>query len=243
MRPASVPRAPFLLAVLSLSLVASLLFASFGVPLAEASPDARDVALAEALRTRRLHDVRFEETTLDGLVKWLRVATGVNVHVKTAALAKAGVDVSGLRFTATLDDVALETLLKLLLEPHGLAAKVEGNVLFVTTKADAAGKPVTRLHAISHITFTKIDFIAPAMDLRPSGYTPAEEYEPEKVVENDPLNTGEAVVELVKEIVAPGEWDTEGWSIRGTDSYLVVRAPARIQALVSRALHVIAALK
>jgi hypothetical protein len=170
------------------------------------------------------------------------VATGVNVHVKTAAMAKAGVDVGALRFSATLDDVTIGTMLKILLEPHALAAKVEGNVLFVTTKADAAGKPVTRMYGISHITFTKIDFMSPPMDLRPSDYTPSEEYVPEKVVENDPLTTGDAVVELVKDIV-PGDWDAEGWAIRATDTYLVVRAPVAVQAQVGRALRVIAALK
>jgi hypothetical protein len=238
-RPLLLSRALFLLALLG---------APLGLPLVaalpvQAAPDARDAALAEALRTRRVSNVRFEEMPLDGVVKWLRVATGVNVHVKSAALAKAGIDVSALRFTVTLDDVTLATLLQVLLEPHDLAAKVEGNVLFVTTKADAAGKPVTRLYGISHITFTKIDFMAPAMDLRPSDYTPTEEYVPEKVVENDPLTSGDAVAELVKEIVAPGQWDAQGWTIRGTDSYLVVRAPLAVQAQVSRALHVIAALK
>jgi hypothetical protein len=227
----------------SLVLAALALAVSAGATGPAFAGPAGDVALAESLRTRRVQSVHFDDLPLEGVVKWLRVATGANFHVKTAALAKASIDPAELRFTMTVDDVTVATLLQLLLEPHGLAAKVEGNVVFITTKADASGKPVTRLYAISHITFTKIDFVAPAMDLRPSGYTPTEDYEPEKVVENDPLTTGDAVVELVKEIVATGEWDTEGWSIRGTDSYLVVRAPARVQSQIQRALHVIAALK
>jgi hypothetical protein len=231
--PPMVPRVALAFVVLALLLGA--------LAPAVAAPSPRDGAIAESLRTRRVQGVHFDDQPLDAVVTWLRVATGHNFHVKSAALAKANVDPAALRFTATLEDVTVETLLRILFEPHGLAVKVQGGVVFVTTKADAAGKPVTRLYGISHITYVKVDFIAPSMDLKPSGFT-ADEYEPERLVENDPLSTGDAVVELIKEIV-PAEWDTEGWSIRGTDSYLVVRAPADVQARVQRALHVIAALK
>ena len=43
--------------------------------------------------------------------------------------------------------------------------------------------------------------------------------------------------------MAPGEWDNDGWAIRATDRYLVIRAPASVQAQVDRALAQIASLK
>ena len=135
------------------------------------------------------------------------------------------------------------TLLNLVLEPHDLAAKVKGNVVYVTSRVDAMGKPVTRIYAISHITWTKIDFIAPDINLFPSNFTPIEEYESERVVENDPLNSGDAVAELLQDLVAPGQWDNDGWAIRATNRYLVIRAPSSVQAKIDRALAQIASLK
>src|SRR5688572_3214679 len=113
----------------------------------------RAAVLARALETRRLKNVRFEATKLEDVLKFLRVATGFNFVVKRDVLAKAGVDVEQVKANLVLDDVSVATVLSLVLEPHGLVTKVERNVVFVTTKADALGKPVTVLHPISHITW------------------------------------------------------------------------------------------
>jgi hypothetical protein len=202
----------------------------------------KDASLLQALKTRRVAQVVFKDHTLDQVVQWTRTATGFNYLVQTNELAKAGIDTTSLTFTLELEDVTVWALLETLFEPHGMAVKVEGNIVRITSKAAAAGKPITRLYGISHITWRKVDFIAPDVNLKPSGFT-GEEYEPEVVVENDPLATGDAVAELVKDIVAPGEWDTEGWSIRATDSYLVIRAPRSVHARMDHALAVIASLK
>lgn len=210
---------------------------------APVAPKARQATLLRKLETRRLKNVRFEEVTLPDLVRWLRTATGQNFVIKHRALAKADIDPEDIRITLTLDDVTVATLLKLALEPYDLAAQVKGNVVYVTSRVDALGKPVTHLYWIAHITWTKVDFIAPEINLRPSDYAPADEYEPERIVEDDPLSSGDAVAELLQELVAPGEWDNEGWSVRATDRYLVVRAPKAIHAKVDRALGMIASLK
>ena len=210
---------------------------------AHAGSRADAIRLKAKIQKRRIRNATFEEATLQDFVKWLRLATGHNVVIRRLALAKAGIDLEDIRITMTLEDVTVAHLLKLALEPYDLAPLVKGNVLYVTTRADALGRPVTRLYAISHITWTKTDFIAPEINLRPSDYSPADDYEPERIVEDDPLNSGDAVADLLQEIVAPGEWDNEGWGIRATDRYLVVKAPRAIQAQVDRALRIIASLK
>jgi hypothetical protein len=231
------------LVVCSLALAVGVGAALVTTSSATAAPSARDAALATALGVKRVSRVKFDALPLKGVVQWLRVATGFNFHVKTAALQKANVDVDALTFTVELEDVTVRTLIEALFEPQGIYTKVDGNVIWLTTKAEAAGKPVTRIYGISHITWTKVDFIAPEINLRPSDFTPAEEYVPEQAVEGDPLTTGDGVVELIKEQVSPGEWDTEGWSIRATDRYVIVRAPLSVQREVMKALDVIAALK
>ena len=220
-------------------------FAFMSGPIAQAGPNTRlrGAQLAQALRVQRLKTVKFDAVELPELVKWLRVATGANIVIRHRALQKAGIDPKDITFTAELEDVTVATLLGLALKPHELTAVVKGNVVLITTRADGWGKPVTRLYAISHITYRKVDFIAPDIDLRPSDYVPPNEYEPERVVEDDPLAEGDAVAELVQEMVVPGEWENDGWSIRANQRYLIVRAPRRVQALIPRALAGIASMK
>jgi hypothetical protein len=228
------------------ALVPALLLPAFlAIPPAgaEATPTAKDAALLQALKAQRLTRVEFKDVSLEGAIKWLRVATGRNFFVKRTALAKANIDWESLRYEISLEDVTVGALLEILLEPHDMAYVVKDNVVFLTSKIDSYGKPVTRLYGISHITWTKVDFIAPAIDLTPSGFVP-DEYEPEVVVEDDPLNSGEAVAELIKELVLPEAWTAnDEWNIRATDRHLVVRAPKAVHDLIPSALDKIASMK
>ena len=210
---------------------------------APASAAPSDAALAARLQKQRIRTARFEQVSLPELVRWLRIATGSNFVLKQGALAKAGIEAKDITFTADLEDVTVATLLELALKPHDLRAVVRGNLVLITTRADSLGKPVTRLYGISHITYPKVDFIAPSLDLRPSDYVPPDEYEPERLVEDDPLADPEAVAELVRELVAAGEWENEGWSIRATSRHLVVRAPRWVHRHMPRVLAAIASLK
>jgi hypothetical protein len=224
-------------------LLAALAAFACGTAPAEAGPRARDAQLLHLLKSRRLGQVTFQEATLEEVVRWMRIATGQNVVIRHAPIAKAGIDLDAVRITLTLEDVTPWQVLRLVLEPHGLAATVDGNVLWITSHKDSLGRPVTRLYAISHITYQKRDFIAPDINLRPSDFVPAEEYEPEVIDERDPLTSGDAVADLLRDLVRPGEWDEEGWLLRATDRYLVVRCPASVHVEVERALVTIAALK
>jgi hypothetical protein len=210
---------------------------------AEAAPGARGAGLARALEARRINQVTFDAAPLPDVVRWLRVATGYNIVIRQAALLKAGIDPADVTTTLTLADVSAATVLRLVLEPHGLGFVVKDNLILITTRQDALGRPVTGLYAISHLTWTKTDFFAPDINLRPSDFVPAEEYEPERIDESDPLTTGDAVAELVRELVRPGDWDSEGWSIRATDRYLVIRAPREVHARIPGILARIAAMK
>jgi hypothetical protein len=230
---------PIVLLALTLALILPA-----GALVADAGPSAKDLALLKSLKKQRLTKVAFKETDLKGVVKWLRVATSKNILVKQHELAKAGIDWQDLRFTVELENVSVWTFLDdVLTRPYGMAVKVKGNIVFVTSKADSYGKPVTKLYGISHITWTKTDFIAPPLDLHPSGFV-EEEYEPEKIVEDDPLNNGDAVAELVQDLVAPKAWDeNDDWHIKATDRYLVIRAPREVHAKIPRALAIVASMK
>ena len=211
---------------------------------AEAGSLAKDIALVRSLKKQRLSQVAFKETNLKGIVKWLRVATSKNIIIKRAALAKAGIEWEDISYTVQLKDVSVWTFMDTILtKPYEMGLQVKGNIVFITSKMDTYGKPVTKMYGISYITYTKTDFHGPEINLNPSGFT-EDEYEPEKIVEDDPLNNGDAVAELLREILMPKGWEqNEDWTIRATDRYLVIRAPKAVHALVPRALGKIAAMK
>ena len=229
------------------ALTASLIAASLLLPLSAGGASAGDstvqgVALAQAMKTRRLHGVSFDKTKLEDVLAYLRVATGWNYVVKRAPILKAGIDLDTVLVTLTLDDVSVSTVLEIALEPSGLVAAVVGNIVFVTTKADALGKPVLRLYAISHITFTLTDFHGPDINLHPSNYTPVEEAVEEVPRDDDPLTDPAKIVDMVKEIVT-APWETEGWAISATKQILTVKAPRDIQRQVALALREIGSMK
>ncbi len=226
----------------SIVLVLATLVAASGS--LQAAPDRLEGrALIRAIEVQRIATVRFEEASLDAVVRWLRVATGRNLHVDHAALAKADVDVDALRFTATLADVTVANLMRLMFEPRGISVVARRNVLVLTSARASRGRPITRIYGIADLTWRKTDFVAPSMDLRPSGTLQIEEVEPE--VPADDLLTGpDVVIELLKQLVEPAGWDANpDWAISGTQRYLVVRAPIDVHQQIPHALSRIAAIK
>jgi hypothetical protein len=210
-------------------------------PAAAGPLERRAAALVAGLATRRVRGVKFDQAPVDEVVGWLRLATGWNFVVRRAVIAKAGIDLDTIRTTLDLDDVTVGTVLEVVFGPHGLVAKAEGNIVYVTTRADALGPPVLALYPISQLTWQKIDFHGPDIDLHPSDFTPPEHVD-ESPVEDDPFLDPQHVVDLVKEMVdAP--WDTEGWSLRATKQFLMVRAPRAVQREVADAVERMSALK
>lgn len=236
--------APLALAPLALAaLLASALLApaSVAAPTGGATP-LRGPALAAAMKTRRLTQVAFDGATVDEVAKWLQIATGWNFVVKRHVIEKAGIDLGTVRAKLTLGQVTVAGFLALWLEPHGLVAKVEDSIVYVTTRADALGAPVLVLHGISHLTWTKTNFRGSDLDLHPSDWTPPDDRAEEELVEDDPFTDPQHVVDLVKQMVdAP--WDSEGWAISATKQFLAVKAPRSVQAQVARALVQMEALK
>lgn len=210
-------------------------------PAAGGPLERRAATLVAGLATRRVRDVKFTGASVEEVVTWLRVATGWNFVVRRHVIAKAGIDLDAIRTTIDLDDVAVGTVLEIVFGPHGLVAKAEGNVVYVTTKADALGPPVLVLHPISHLTWQKTDFHGPDIDLYPSDFTPPERVD-ESPVEDDPFLDPQHVVDLVKEMV-DAAWETEGWSLRATKQFLMVRAPRSVQRQVAVAVARMSALK
>ncbi len=217
--------------------------ACVGASARPASADAKkDAALEAAVKVRKIPQVRFADTSLQDAAKWLQVATGWNFVVKTAVIEKAGVDLSAVKYKLELNDVTVAGLLRVMLEPHGLVWNVAGNIVHLTTKADAQGKPVMVLYPISHLTWTKTNFRGPDIDLHPSGFVVSDDTAEEEEDEEDPFRDPQHVADLVKEMV-DATWTEEGWALTATKQWLMVKAPRSVQRQVARALEQMVALK
>ena len=70
-------------------------------------PTARDHAIVQAMKTKRVGKVDFKEKSLKDFATWLRVVTGWNVLVSQTALAKASIDPAAVTFSVELDNVTV----------------------------------------------------------------------------------------------------------------------------------------
>ena len=121
---------------------------------ADARPDA---ALEASLTRKRLPQVQVRDATLARRLADVAAGrvTGLELRGQAPVIAKAGHRPRDDPLQPRAADVTVRALLGFVLEPHGLVAKVEGNIVFVTTKADALGKPVLVLYPMRHLTWTE----------------------------------------------------------------------------------------
>jgi hypothetical protein len=181
----------------------------------------------------------FNRLPLDAWVQWVRAASGINVVVKRAAIAKE-LDPDAVLVTLELKDVALKDLLALALEPFGLATRIEGNVLFVTTKRDARGKPIVVLYDVSELLLPIRDFPAPEMSLYPSREGRPRPPEPEARAAFD---SAQELVDLVRRFCGADTWEEEGVRVQVLRRHLLVRQYPEVHREIARFLMEIRALR
>jgi hypothetical protein len=226
----------------------ALLFGAVSSSGREAAAGPLERRAAETLAgiaSKRLGHVKFENADLDAIVTRLRITTGLNFFVRRHVIEKAGIDLASVRSNLDLDDVTLGLVLTVVLEPHGLVAMLDDNVVFITTKADALGPPVFALYDIRHLTWQKTDFHGPELDLLPSGYVAPEghsQFGGETAVEDDPFLDPQHVVDLLKEMV-DATWDAPGWNLTATKHFVAIKAPRAVLRRVVAALDRLAELK
>jgi len=190
----------------------------FAAALALSGPADQARALALKLQGVRV-TLKLEKATLEEFLKYCRAVAGINIVVKRGVIAKE-FDPDALVLDLEVADVRLVDALKLALEPHGLGLKIEGNVLFVTTKKDARGKPVLVIYEVSELLMPVRDFPAPDINVYPSSYEPPEPPEPEVHVA---VNSSEELAQLVQQFTGEGTWEDEGVRITPYRRHLFVR--------------------
>jgi len=188
----------------------------------------REKSIANLLLSRRL-TVKFEKATLDQFVDRLRAATGINIFVHRTRMAKDGVDADAIEIDLDVHDVTAADLLKLAFAGVDVGFRIEKNILIVTSKKDARGKPVLRVYSVAHLLVPIRDFPAPDMNIYPSNYEPPEPPEPEVV---QTYESSEQLAELVRTFTGEGTWEDEGVRITVFRNHLFVRTYPSVHAQI-----------
>lgn len=199
-----------------------------------------DPARALALRLEHVRiDCKFERLPLDDFVRYCRTAAGINIVVKKPTIAKE-MDPEGVLITLDVKDVTLLDVLTLALPPYGLAFKIDRNVLLITTKRDARGKPVLVLYDVAEILMPIRDFPAPDINLYLSHEEKPELPEPEVHVA---ATSAEELAELVRQFTGEGTWEDEGVRVTAYRRHLLIRQYPAVHREIALFLNEVRALR
>ncbi|MGQ0613256.1 MAG: hypothetical protein ACT4PV_05910 [Planctomycetaceae bacterium] len=187
---------------------------------AAASPAPPEPARSLALKLQEVRlSLKLEKATLEEFVKYCRTVAGINIVVNRGLIEKQ-FDPDALVIDLEVTNARLVDALKLALEPHGLALKIEGNILFITTKKDARGKPVLVVYDVSELLMAIRDFPAPDINVYPSSYEPPDPPEPEIHVA---VQSSEELAEMVRQFTGAETWEDEGVRITPFRRHLFIR--------------------
>ncbi|MEE8107242.1 MAG: hypothetical protein V3T86_17030 [Planctomycetota bacterium] len=190
-------------------------------------------SLVNKLTTRKI-TVKLENRPLKDFLKFVRVAADINIVIDRSALRKENIDPDAIEIDMDLRNVKVIDALKIGLEPLKLALKVKGNVLLVTTKKAARGKPVLVVYSVATLLFPIRDFPAPDMNLHPSGY---ERPEPEEAEVHQAIESADELAELVRQFSGQETWEDEGIQITVFRRHLFIRQYPGVHRQIARLLR------
>jgi hypothetical protein len=196
-------------------------------------------ALLNTLQTRRI-SVKFEKATLDQFVRYVRLAAGINIVVRKDRIERDGGDPDAIEITLKVNDVRLIDVLRLGLETQDLGLAVRGNVLLITSKRDARGKPVLVVYDVADILIPIRDFPGPDINVYPSSYEPPEPPEPEV---SRSVESADELAELVRQFTGRDTWDDEGVSVQVFRRHLFIRQYPAVHREISRFLVAVRGLR
>lgn len=190
----------------------------------------KEQSIANLLQGRRL-TVKLEKATLDEFVSHLRASTGINIFVHKGRMVKDGLDPDAIQINLDVHDVTAAELLKLAFAGVDVGFRIQGNILILTSKKDARGKPVLRIYSVAHLLVPLRDFPGQDMNVYPSNYQPPDPPEPEIV---QTYESSEQLAEMVRTFTGEGTWEDEGVRITVFRHHLFVRTYPSVHAEIQR---------
>ena len=219
-------------------IVAALTLAALLVPASEAAPSSAR-QLVNLLQQRRI-SVDFKDASLDEVVKYVQAATGINIVVRKHKITADGGDADAIEVNLKVRNVTVLDFLKLAFEPMDLGLAVRRNILLITSKKDARGKPVLRMYNVAHLLVQIRDFPAGDINVYPSNFEPPEAPEAEV---HQAVESSEEIAELVRTFIGEGTWEDEGVAIHVFRKHLMIRTYPKVHLQVGRFLNQLNALR
>lgn len=198
---------------------------------AKARPAPRSKKEALRFLERVTVSVDFDGTPLADAVAHLAAVADANILLSAALRSEGGVD--AMKVTLRLKRVTARQALEFIADGQSLGIGFASGVLTVTTKKDARGKPVLRLHALGELLMPLTDFPAPDLMLHPAG---AERKVEEETPRKGAFADADEIIALIKDTVGAGTWEDEGVSISVMGEFLVIRQYEEFQDEVGKLL-------
>ncbi len=180
-------------------------------------------------------DLEFEDATLPAVIDYIRSFTGINMVLDPEVAAEAGSSTIKL----SLKQVPVKTALNIVLgTQEGLTHTFQNDVLLITKKEKAIGRPVPKVHEVRDIAFGLASFTSPDIRLR-TGEPKGENEKPifGEFKEKEPELKPEDLIELVRANVSPESWDGNPGTIDATSAGLLVVHTPEVQRQVSQFLN------
>jgi hypothetical protein len=196
--------------------------------------DVIDIALEETEAVRRIKaklanetitlDFGETETTFSEAIRHIRSTQDINIVIDGEVETEKGEE----PVRITLINQNLGTAIKTMLELLDLASTFRDDVLYITSKDKALGKPLPRVYEVRDLTVSLPHFKAPNLTLRPGG---AGEAAQRAIWGEDLERTQDTsldrLVDLIRENVDPLSWDGEGFALQPSSGQIVaVTTPA-----------------
>jgi hypothetical protein len=196
-------------------------------------------ALLNTLQTRRI-SIDFDKASLDDFVKYIRAASGINIVVMQKQIEKDGGDIEGIEITLKVNDVKLIDALRLVVETNDLGLAIKRNVLLVTSKRAARGKPRLVIYDVADALIPIRDFPAPDMNIYGSNHEPPE---PEEESVTQAIESSDELAELVRQFTGQGTWEDQGVGMNIFRRHLFIRQYPKVHNQIRRFLNAVRTLR
>lgn len=198
----------------------------------EAQKNAAVQRIEEALQ--QTSSAYFVETPLEEAVAYFADLHDMRIHIDRTALVIGGID-ERLPVTLSADGLQLESLLGLILEPHGLTWTVRHESLIITTFEAARRAVSTRVYQVDKLVPVQTGGVYSTGEMEGYGNMGSDRIPPH-------LTPGQALLHMITTTIEPQSWVQAGPGQAalltiGDSTVLVVRQDYRTHRLIGRLLE------
>lgn len=193
--------------------------------------DSETLGIKEKLKRKVTLD--FSGTPLPDVVQFLRETTNVNMVLDKAVLTERGEE--ELKVDLKVDQLEVESALKLILELKQLGYTIKNGVVFITGKDKIAGTAESRVYNVRDLTLKIQEFSGPELDLTAPSGSAGGGTTIGGTTDEDGGVTIDALQTLIQDNIAKGTWEGEN-TIKTRNGMLVIRHTPEVHSRVQQLL-------